>query len=94
MKSKIFQQILDETPEDIKISMREYADFMIEKNQLSHQKELATKIIVAPSSNKTTHLTIFKETCSKVVCSLFVLIFPIEKGVEEEKKWTPISIKN
>ena len=46
MKSKIFQQILDETPEDIKISMREYADFMIEKNELSHQTALETKIII------------------------------------------------
>ncbi len=49
MKSSIFQQILDKTPEDIKISMREYADFMIEKNQLSHQQNLVAKIMVNPN---------------------------------------------
>lgn len=90
MKSKIFQQILDETPEDIKISMREYADFMIEKNQLSHQTALETQMIIAPLSNKTTSLTIFKEVCIKGIYSVLVWIFPVKK--DRVEKWTPVAI--
>ncbi len=92
MKSKIFQQILDETPEDIKISMREYADFMIEKNQLSHQKGLETKIIVAPLSNNLTTLPVFEKTSNKVVYNSFVLIVPIKQDITV--KWLPIFVKN
>lgn len=92
MKSKIFQQILDETPEDIKISMREYADFMIEKNQLSHQKALETKLIIAPLSNNLTTLPVFEKTSNKVVYNLFVFILPTKKNIQEN--WTPVIIKN
>lgn len=39
MRSKIFQEILDETPEDVKIFVRLYANLVIRINQLSGKKK-------------------------------------------------------
>lgn len=54
MRSKIFQQILDETPEDVEIFVRLYADLVVRINQLLRekkisQKELAEKLDKRPS---------------------------------------------
>ena len=49
MRSKIFQEILDETPKDVEILVRTYADGLIYINQLlceiNNKKELVNKII-------------------------------------------------
>lgn len=54
MRSKIFQEILDETPEDVEIFVRLYADLVVRINQLLRekgisQKELAEKMDKKPS---------------------------------------------
>ena len=49
MRSKIFQEILDETPKDVEMLVRIYADRLIYINQLlceiNNKKELVNKII-------------------------------------------------
>ena len=54
MRSKIFQEILDETPEDVEIFVRLYADLVVRINQLLREKgiskkELAEKMDKKPS---------------------------------------------
>jgi len=54
MRSKIFQEILDETPEDVEIFVRLYADLVVRINQLLREnkiskKELAEKMNKKPS---------------------------------------------
>ena len=54
MRSKIFQEILDETPEDVTIFVRLYADLVVRINQLLREKgiskkELAEKMDKNPS---------------------------------------------
>jgi len=54
MRSKIFQEILDETPEDVELFVRLYADLVVRINQLLREnniskKELAEKMDKSPS---------------------------------------------
>lgn len=54
MRSKIFQEILDETPEDVEIFVRLYAALVVRINQLLREngitkKELAEKMDKKPS---------------------------------------------
>ena len=54
MRSKIFQEILDETPEDVEIFVRLYADLVVRINQLLvenniSKKQLADKMDKKPS---------------------------------------------
>ena len=54
MRSKIFQEILDETPEDVEIFVRLYADLVVRINQLLlenniSKKQLADKLDKKPS---------------------------------------------
>lgn len=54
MRSKIFQEILDETPEDVEIFVRLYADLVVRINQLLREnniskKQLADKMDKKPS---------------------------------------------
>jgi transcriptional regulator with XRE-family HTH domain len=54
MRSKIFQQILDETPKDVEIFVRLYADLVVRINQILRekgytQKSLAEKLEKRPS---------------------------------------------
>jgi transcriptional regulator with XRE-family HTH domain len=54
MKSKIFQEILDETPEDIKIFVRLYSELVIKINHILKEKnytqaKLAEKLGKSPS---------------------------------------------
>jgi transcriptional regulator with XRE-family HTH domain len=54
MRSKIAKQILDETPEEIKIFVRQYTDIVVRINQLLEkkgysQKDLAEKMNKKPS---------------------------------------------
>lgn len=54
MRSKIFQEILDETPEDVEIFVRLYADLVVRINQLLGEnniskKQLADKMDKKPS---------------------------------------------
>jgi antitoxin component HigA of HigAB toxin-antitoxin module len=54
MRSKIFQEILDETPEDVEIFVRLYADLVVRINQLLdenniNKKQLADKVDKKPS---------------------------------------------
>lgn len=43
MRSKIFQEILDNTPEDVDIFVRWYADLVIRINQLLNEKGISKK---------------------------------------------------
>ena len=54
MRSKIFQEILEETPEDVEIIVRLYADLVVRINQLLvenniSKKQLADKMDKKPS---------------------------------------------
>ena len=54
MRSKIAQQILDETPEEVHIFVKQYADIVVRVHQLLRekgwtQKELAGKMDKTPS---------------------------------------------
>lgn len=54
MRSKIFQEILDETPKDVEIFVRLYADLVLKINQILRekgytQKTLAEKLDKGPS---------------------------------------------
>lgn len=43
MRSKIFQEILNETPEDVEIFVRLYADLVVRINQLLREKNISKK---------------------------------------------------
>ena len=43
MRSKIFQEVLDETPKDVEIFVRWYADIVLRVNQLLKEKGLTQK---------------------------------------------------
>ena len=43
MRSKIFQEILDETPEDVEIFVRLYADLVVRINQLLVENNISKK---------------------------------------------------
>ena len=43
MRSKFLQEIIDETPEDVKIYVRLYADILKRIHQSSLEKEMAQK---------------------------------------------------
>lgn len=54
MRSKIFQEILNESPEDVEIFVRLYADLVVRINQLLREnniskKQLADKMDKKPS---------------------------------------------
>ena len=44
MRSKIFQEILDETPEDVEIFVRLYADLVVRINQLLLENNISKKL--------------------------------------------------
>lgn len=45
MRSKIFQEILDETPKDVEIFVRLYADIVLRVNQLLKEKGLTQRAL-------------------------------------------------
>ncbi len=57
MRSKIAQRILDETPEDVKIFVRLYADITVRINQLLKQKGISQKDLAEAMDKKPSEIS-------------------------------------
>ncbi len=57
MRSKIFQEILDETPEDVEIFVRLYADLVVRINQLLREKNISKKELAEKMDKKPSEIS-------------------------------------
>jgi transcriptional regulator with XRE-family HTH domain len=57
MRSKIFQQILDETPEDVEIFVKLYADLVVRINQLLREKNISKKELAEKMDKKPSEIS-------------------------------------